>query len=456
MTAGRISAYTVFALVVFIIGFRVSFPVSVLTDRIQEQASKAGIRLSIGDVSLSGLIGLSLKDIKIGPKQGNFRMKIDELDSSVGLFSLITGKPHLVLQANSGNGTIGPIDIIKSSKSILVKVGKINNFPLQKLPVKIGKLSAVIKSGKGHFRYDLRRGLYQSKGELDMELKNVGLLKPSVKIPGFGEFKLTSIALGKLNVRVEVGRRTEIKTLHKYRGMRSTERVINLGRLIVDGRDIKLLASPSSTITIPRSGNLMNGQLNLEIAFHIMNRFFDKKVKKNNKLEQPNKGLRTLLSLDAKWKRTWYKGFYGLICTGAMRRPHCFPKKTNQKISYFHLSRKETVPPKAGSLFGGGSGKPKTIDSPTPKWHKKKLTGFEHKKPKINNWRTTPKPRPTPSGTQRNTRPSRFVETQAIKSTGQMIKMAPIKRQIHMDLAKPALKPLKKLPKQDDDEESGP
>lgn len=455
MTAGRIVAYIVFALLIFIVGFRVSFPVSVLIDRIRDQASRSGIDLNIGDASISGLLGLSLHDIEAGPKQKPFRVKIDSLDCSVGIFSLIAGSPHLTLTAMAGNGSIGPVDIIASKKEILVTIKDIDKFPVRKLPVKIGKLSAIIKSGKGHFRYDLRGGLYQSKGELEMELVHAGLLKPSVRIPGFGDFKLTSIDLGKLNVLIEVGRRTEIKTLRKYRGMRSTERVVNLGRLVVNGRDLKLLASPSSTITIPRRGSLMGGQLNLEIAFHIMNAFFDKKVKNGNKLEQPNLGLRTLLSLDTKWKRAWYKGFYGLICTGAMRRPRCFPKRTNQKISYFHLSRKETIPPKTSNLFGKPVHKPKTVPSMPSTFYKRRrpkkvYSGFV---PGRRRWGRNKPPVPAP---EPPARPSRAVENQALKNVGYRLPMAPIRHSIHIDMARPILKAIKVLPKKDNDQESGP
>ena len=455
MTAGRITAYVVFALLIFVVGFRISFPVSVLIDRIQQQAARAGIHLEIGDAELSGLLGITLKDVEIGPVNGDFRMKVTEMDASAGLFSLLTGNPHLTLTAKSGIGTIGPVDIIKSGKNIFVTIDKIDKFPLRKIPVKIGKLSAVITSGKGNFRYDLAGGLYQSRGSLEIKLEHTGLLKPSVKIPGFGDFKLTSIDLGQLNVLVEVGRRTEIKTLRKYRGMRSTERVVNMGRLVVNGRDLKLLVSPSSTITIPRHGSIMNGQLNLEVAFHIMNSFFDKKTKINGKLDQPNKGLRTLLSLDAKWKRAWYKGFYGLICTGAMRRPHCFPKRTNQKISYFHLNKKETVKPKAGSLFGGFKKAPPSEppkQPPVSSFKKKRpfrpshkvYSGFVPSRRKA--WKTA---RPA-------VHPSQAVENAALKNIGHRLPMSPVRNTIHIDMAKPMLKAMKALPKQDDDEESGP
>ncbi len=457
---GRISGYVLLALVVFVVGFRVSFPATVIADLLEQQADRAGIHLKLGDASLSGIAGLSLQDVEVGTRQGDFRMHFDRLDASAGLFSLAAGKPHISLEARAGNGHIGPVDVKKTATDLDVTIHEIKDFPLDKVPVKVGRLMATIKKGKGHFRYAIRGGLYQSRGQLDMELVHTGLLNPAINIPGFGKFKLTSIDLGRLNVRIEVGRRADLKALRKYRGMRSVERVINISRLIVNGRDLKLMASPTSTVTIPRRGSLMNGQLNLEIAFHIMNAFFDKKTKIDNKLEQPNKGLRTLLALDPKWKRAWYRGFYGLICTGLMRHPRCFPKRTNQKISYFHLNRKETVPPKAGGLFGG-TGKKPGIQIPPPGALNKGDTRIKGQQPAPSKWHRIeaqpPAAAPSPPQPIRRAPPvtSQAVEHQAIR-TMPRVPIMPVRKVIKMDLARPMLKGLKHLPKQDDDQESGP
>ena len=346
MLAGRITAYVVFAIVVFVTAFRVSFPVSVLTELMRKQAQAHGVYLSVGEAALSGLSGIELKDLAVGPRNQKFRVHLDRFEAGVGLLSLIGGSPHIGMEMEAGAGHIGPVDVVVKKDVIDVNVQEIKDFPLNKVPVKIGKLSTVIKSGKGNFQYSRKAGMFQSKGLFELETRHTALLNPSVKIPGFGDFKLTSMDLGKVMLKLEIGRRAELKALRKYRGLRSSERVINLSRLIIDGRDLKLLASPTSTLTIPRRGSLVNGQLNLEVAFHIMNAFFGKKTKIDGKLEQPNIGVRTLLSMDMKWKRAFYKGFYGLICTGTLRHPRCFPKRTSQKIGYFHLKGSETKPPK--------------------------------------------------------------------------------------------------------------
>ena len=338
---GRIVGYITFGIVVFMIAIVVTFPNAKLRSYLENRLSVNGQIVRISDLSLRGLASARIYGLQLDLVPAKFvrpdgltelvtrRVALDQVDVSLSLFKLLVGKMAVTVTVKDGGGVLGPLEITRFGGRVLVAVDNIRDFPVpDELPLFGVKFQGVLNEGRIRLDYDEASGLVGSEG--DFELKGSGLraVAPVLRSKTQGNVALSDVNLGGLILEVHLGKRQNmIGFKSDRRSPLADETIIHLARAELDGTDVKILIEGQSTIRLSQGRSLAESMMNIEAAFSLADVFLDRKVTVNEEVRTPNSFLRTLLSMDPKWKNAKSGNYWGIVCSGMLSSPSCNPKK---------------------------------------------------------------------------------------------------------------------------------
>ncbi|NOZ01308.1 MAG: type II secretion system protein GspN [Deltaproteobacteria bacterium] len=343
LKAGRIAGYVLFGTLVFAVSLVLTFPTSRLRSFIESKASQAGYEVRIDDLSIRGVSSLALfgVEVEFPPEVRTERdgtvvqiprtVSFDRLDLSLGLFSLLFGDLSLSVTVESGDGVLGPVKVVREGDRLKMEVDEIKDFPIPTTFPAFGVRFTGTVSGKGRLDYDLKGGITTSTARVDLKGKDLVALKPTLRSDRNGDVTLTDVYLGDLHLKFILDKRSHCPGLSMGRRGKLKNRndptVLHLEMAEIDGKDVKVVSEGHSLVRLFPGRGLLDGQLNVEVAFSLSDAFFDREITSGGETEKPNRFLKTLLSMDPRWKRASSAGYWGVICTGSVRRPNCIPKR---------------------------------------------------------------------------------------------------------------------------------
>ena len=352
---GRMVAYVAFGFLAFFVSVVLTFPTGRLGTFLESRLSGGGRVVRIDNVSLTGLSSLRLEGLRVqfppegAPAQNGTplaperrQLVVDRLDVSVGLFRLLFGTLSVTATARNGEGVLGPVKLVKSGDTITVSIKEIKDFPLPAdLPL-LGLRFTGSLSGRGNVVYSLKEGLAGSSGRLELEGTKLKVIKPTLKSEQQGSVTLTDVDLGKLRLVLNLDKRSALAVFKaERRAPGGDATLLQFEKGEIDGSDVKVLVEEHSVLR-PLSGKgILESQLNVELAFSLSDAFFERSVNVGGEAQTPNRFLRTLLSLDPRWKTAQSGGYWGVVCTGTLGHPSCLPKRPAIRGGDFKAPTKE-------------------------------------------------------------------------------------------------------------------
>jgi type II secretion system protein N len=339
--AGRIAGYVVFGLAVFTVAAVVTFPTQKLRSYLENRLSTGGRIVRIGDMSMRGLasvrllgVGVELPPERHETPDGRVetqprKVVLDRIDLSLSLFRALVGTVAVEATIRDDDGVLGPIHVQRSDGRIQVAVTSIRDFPLpDQFPVFGVRFDGTIKSGQFTLDFDEQGGLPESTGSLELVGAGIRAIQPTLRSRAQGNVTLSDANLGTLALEVHLGKRSEMAGFKADRRLAMGDgTVIHLAKAELDGTDIKALVEGQSTIRLFPEKGLGEGQLNLEAAFSFSDPFIERSVKVGGETRKPNAFLRTLLTMDPRWRNAQSGNYWGVVCSGMVSRPVCNPKK---------------------------------------------------------------------------------------------------------------------------------
>lgn len=337
----RIAGYVVFGGVVFVIATVVTFPTPKLKAYLENRLSTDGRLVRISDMSLRGLASARLYGValELPPAQHTLpdgqietqvrRLALDQVDVSVGLFRLLFGGLSIELTIHDGDGVLGPLRLVRSGGRVTVSLDTVRDFPIpDELPLFGVRFQGRLQEGRIRLDYDEKGGLAESTGDVDLKGVELRAIQPTLRSRAQGNVTLSDANLGALVLEVHLGKRSDMPAFKAdRRSALGDETLVHLARAELDGNDIKALVEGQSTIRLAPGKALGESQLSLEAAFSLADAFIDRKVKSGGEVRTPNAFLRTLLSMDPRWRNAQSGNYWGVVCTGMLSRPACNPKK---------------------------------------------------------------------------------------------------------------------------------
>ena len=359
LKAGRIIGYILFGVVVFSASLVLTFPTGRLRSFIENKASQSGYVVRINDLSITGVSSLSMYGVNLDlppdvrMERDGTRVQIprtillDRLDVGLNLFSLLFGDLSVTLTAESGDGVLGPVHVVRTDKRLEVEIDEIEDFPVPRgLPV-FGVRFAGTLNGKGRLDYNMKGGITTSNGRMELTGRDLVALKPTLRSEQHGDATLSDVYLGTLKVALTLDRQSRIKGLAKPRRnkRKGDATVLHLETVEINGKDLKAIAEGHSMVRMFPGKGMADGQLNVELSFSLSDDFFERQVTTRGETDAPNRFLKTLLGMDPRWRRASSAGYWGVMCTGSVRRPNCIPKKPIIRGGDFKVPDKEVDEP---------------------------------------------------------------------------------------------------------------
>lgn len=353
----KVFGYSLFAALVFLASAAYTFPTEPLRVSLEEALRRRGIKASLQELQLTGLGSFSLRNITIDVSHTpatsvnqRHKVRLGNADVDVSLFSLLGGKISASVTVHRGSGTLGPVNLAwRGNAPMEVELSQVQDFRLDGLlRFEDFGLAGTITKGKGTMRFDPKKGLSDAVGSLDLGLRGVIVRKPRFKFKDLGRVHLTDVDLGEVELQVKVDKPLRIPSLKKRPIRRTTKTsVVNLARAEINGKDVRVVTVPSSYIAPIEGRPFLDSRLDVELAFSINEDFFTRETPEGT----PNLFLRTLFTADPRWRAAQSGEYYGLLCSGTLRRPSCLPKK----------------PAVRGKAFGKPSKKVQVEKKPTKK-----------------------------------------------------------------------------------------
>jgi type II secretion system protein N len=367
--AARIVGYVLFGLVVFTVAAVATFPTPKLRSYLENRLSTGGRIVRIADMSLRGLasarlygVGVELPPERHQTPDGRVetqprKLMLDRVDVSLGLFRLLVGTLAVEATIHDGDGVLGPVRVVRGGGTVSVTVEAIRDFPLpDELPLFGVRFDGRIASGKAALALDEAGGLAASTGDLELVGEQIRAIQPMLRSKAQGNVQLTDANLGTLALEVHLGKRSEMPAFKgDRRSAMGDATVIHVAKADLDGTDIKALVEGQSTIRLFPGKGFGEGQLSLEAAFSFSDPFLDRKVKSGGETRTPNAFLRTLLSMDPRWRNAQSGNYWGIVCSGPVSRPACNPKKPAIRGGDFKAPPKPEPEVEDAAAAGGGS-----------------------------------------------------------------------------------------------------
>lgn len=376
----RFMGFAVFALAVFVVVLSVSFPTTRLRRWIEGQLATRGFPTKVEEVSLKPLGGLVLKGVRVDlpPQRDTLPdgtvvetprwVMLDRLDLSFGIFRALFGAWKVTALVQSGDGRLGPVRVTRSGGRISVAIDGARDFPMpSSLPLFGARMAGVVKDLKGTLSYDEKGGWAESRGRLEVRAEGLRAIKPVIRSAVQGSVALSDAGLGTLELVVNLDQRQNLAAFKgEKKGAAGTEgTVIHVEKAELDGEDVKALFEGHSLIRLAPGKSLKEGQLQLEIAFSLSDAFLDRSVKdESGQVSTPNRFLRTLLSMDPKWRAAQSGNYWGVLCTGTVGRPACIPKRPIVRGGDFRPPEKAQEKPGESGAEGGAPSSPVRREAP--------------------------------------------------------------------------------------------
>jgi len=337
----RIVGYVLFGVTVFVIAAVVTFPTQKLRSFLENRLSTGGRIVRIADMSLRGLasarlygVGIELPPDRNTTPDGRVetqarKVTLDRIDVSLGLFRMLFGSMAVEVTVHDDDGVLGPVQVVRSGGRIHVTLEEIRDFPLpDEMPLFGVRFDGLIRSGHGTLDFDEAGGLAASTGDLEVTGGKIRAIQPTLRSRSQGSVQLTDANLGELALEVHLGKRSSMSAFKAdRRSALGDATVIHLAKAELDGTDIKALVEGQSTIRLFPGKGFGEGQLSLEAAFSFSDPFIERKVTSGGETRTPNSFLRTLLSMDPRWRNAQSGNYWGIVCSGPLSRPVCNPKK---------------------------------------------------------------------------------------------------------------------------------
>jgi type II secretion system protein N len=292
------------------------------------------------------------------PPDAGDRIEIDRLSLSFGVLRyLFTGAIAVDVDADLLGGGVRDARFYLKGSTVVVNLGEVEGLSLGKQSLLTRLLGSRV-SGKldaeGKVRW--RGSIDRTDGRIKLTVSDAKLHEPRIKTQRFGEFYFTDMAAGTIEIEAAMGLKAKFKELGA-RGSEKSRTVILFGKVSFSGGDIEAVIEDPSTIQFDEKSSFGAGRLNVRIAFQFKERFFDKSVERDGAMEQPNRALRTALTMDPRFKAAQKDGMYGLLCKGTVASPSCHPTKPLGKGRSMEAEEPDKEPSKPGP--GAQKAKPK-------------------------------------------------------------------------------------------------
>jgi type II secretion system protein N len=359
MSIGKWSGYIVFGLVVFLIAVVMTFPTHRLRSYIETMLSKGETVVRIADLSMRGLGSVRLEGVTVDlpparttmpdgrVEADSRRVELDRIDLSVGLIRLLFGGLSVRATIFDGDGVLGPIRVLRSGDLLEVEISEIRDFPLPtELPLFGVRMSGVLKEGRASLTYDVKEGFPTSSGRLELKGEDIRAIEPAIRSQAHGTASLSTANLGTLALEINLGRRSTLAAFKAdRRSPAGDSTVLHFEKAEIDGSDVKALIEGQSTIRLTPGRPLTESQLAIDAAFSLSDSFFDRTVKVGGENRTPNRFLKTLLSMDPRWRAAQSGIYWGVMCSGALNRPACLPKRPTIRGGDFKAPPLEVAAP---------------------------------------------------------------------------------------------------------------
>jgi type II secretion system protein N len=218
--AARIAGYAAFGLLVFAVSLVLTFPTARLRGFLEARMSQGGMTVRIQDLSVRGLGTVRLFGVKVDLPPDRLAnpdgsvtedprsVTLDRLDVSVGLFRPAFGGLKVAVTAYAGEGSLGPVTVLKTAEQVTVDVEGAKDFPLPSdLPLFGVRFGGKLTSLKVSATYDVKGGLAASKARVELKAEGLKALKPTLRSAAQGAVTLTDADLGALALDVSLDKR---------------------------------------------------------------------------------------------------------------------------------------------------------------------------------------------------------------------------------------------------------
>lgn len=363
VATAQISAYALFFLATLVFALPLTFPTRPLRGLLSRLAAQQGYPLTIEEVRLGMLGGVSLQGVALtlpgkpgepgetgqpGPSTPEVTLQIDALSARVALLPLLSGKVDVRFDLEAGGGKIEGGRFVRMGDAFDLDIEQIASLSLQGLGVGPRILPAQHMSGAlggelaGKLSVHYGGSTEDLKGAIELDLADALLQAPRLTMQG--GLDLADLPLGTLHLKVKMDLRQQLTALAQERGS-DKDTVIHIEQLEAAGGQVDLLTEETSHIRIP-PGKLgwKQAQMQLHFAFAIHDKPKDAKAKadaqddatadesdakasKKKAEDDANKDrlqwASVLQMAGSKIKPFERGGFIGVTCNGPVARPQC-------------------------------------------------------------------------------------------------------------------------------------
>jgi hypothetical protein len=110
--------------------------------------------------------------------------------------------------------------------------------------------------------------------------------------------------------------------------------ILHFEKVEASGEDAELLLDERSAFVLRKGKPFKDASVNMEMAFSMTDGFFDREVVRKGEKEKPNKFLKYLMEHDARWKKAQKNGYYGMRCSGLVKKPDCNPVRPTMRVGF--------------------------------------------------------------------------------------------------------------------------
>ena len=192
----RRAGYVLFALLAFVVALRETLPAEALRERLVMEAAARGWQVSIDQIGPAGLIGVSMRSIRLESREG-LRIPLDRLDATLRLWPLFLGRRGIAFDVRLFGGRVrGFVEQSRKGPRVSAEVAGVDLS--QALPLRRATgldLAGVVEGG-----FDLaldEREPTASAGRVDLRVKEAALNGGELPVMG-GALTLPKVVLGQV------------------------------------------------------------------------------------------------------------------------------------------------------------------------------------------------------------------------------------------------------------------
>lgn len=199
----RKAGYGAFALLAFAFALRQTFPADAVKERLLIDAAAQGWQISAGDASPAGLVGVSMKDVTLEPRDG-LRIPIDRLEATLRLWPLLLGRRGVSFDATLFEGRVkGFAEERASGQRVVAELAGVDLSRAAPLRKALGvALAGVVR---GDLDLTLEAKPADSAGHVDLAVEKAAVNGGELPVPGMaGALTVPRFGLGEVVAKGEV------------------------------------------------------------------------------------------------------------------------------------------------------------------------------------------------------------------------------------------------------------